>query len=228
MSDASGSWGCGAYWGQEWFQVECAGTSVESASIAVKELLPLVIAVPLWGSRWKGATVMCRCDNEAVVEVITTMTAHDKRIMQLLWCLFLLEARFDCHLLASHIPGIHNELADHLSRNRASVFQPRPRPLARSVGICRTWSSASMTGRPQLGGVSSRLFSGGSSIILLADLCCRYKKKFCLLHPIQTAPPIKGNPVYTVLLCVTLAKHWFGLFDNKDVLSGGLVFSAHQ
>jgi hypothetical protein len=32
---------------------------------------------------------------------------------------------FDCHLLASHTPGIHNELADHLSRNHASVFLQR-------------------------------------------------------------------------------------------------------
>ena len=84
-----------------------------------------MIAVALWGTRWKGATAMCRCDNEAVVVVITTRTAHDKRIMQLLRCLFFLEARFDCHLLASHIPGIHNELTDHLSRNRASVFLQR-------------------------------------------------------------------------------------------------------
>ena len=128
VSDASGAWGCGAYWAHEWFQLEWAGTPVATASIAVKELVPLVLAVALWGSQWKGDTVMCRCDNEAVVAVITTRTAHDKGLMQLLRCLFFLEARFDCHLLASHIPGIHNELADHLSRNRASVFLQRAPP----------------------------------------------------------------------------------------------------
>ena len=103
VSDASGAWGCGAYWAHEWFQLEWAGTPVATASIAVKELVPLVLAVALWGSQWKGDTVMCRCDNEAVVAVIITRTAHDKGLMQLLRCLFFLEARFDCHLLASHI-----------------------------------------------------------------------------------------------------------------------------
>ena len=112
----------------EWFQLEWAGTPVATASIAVKELVPLVLAVAPWGSQWKGDTVMCRCDNEAVVAVITTRTAHDKGLMQLLRCLFFLEARFDCHLQASHIPGIHNELADHLSHNRASVFLQRAPP----------------------------------------------------------------------------------------------------
>ena len=39
------------------------------------------------GSRWKGSTVLCRCDNEAGVAVIMARTAHDKQIRQLLLCL---------------------------------------------------------------------------------------------------------------------------------------------
>ena len=36
-SDASGSWGCGAVWGPDWFQVEWS--QWPEASIAAKELL---------------------------------------------------------------------------------------------------------------------------------------------------------------------------------------------
>ena len=67
----------------------------------------------------------CKTDNAAVVAVIATRTSWDK---QLLRCLFLLEAKYDCHLVASHIPGAHNELADHLSRNRSSLFLQQAHP----------------------------------------------------------------------------------------------------
>ena len=117
VSDASGSWGCGAYYAQEWFQLEWASSTLAGASIAVQELIPLVVAVALWGSDWRGDVVSCKTDNAAVVAVIATRTSRDKHIMQLLRCLFFLEAKDDCHLVASHIPGVHNELAAHLSRN---------------------------------------------------------------------------------------------------------------
>ena len=40
-SDASGTWGCGGYWGDKWFQVSWEDTE---CSPAVKELIPIVIA----------------------------------------------------------------------------------------------------------------------------------------------------------------------------------------
>ena len=62
-SDASGSWGCGAYWGNQWCQIpwgEWPGFA--SASIAAKELLPIIVATAIWGPWWKGSVVMCHCD----------------------------------------------------------------------------------------------------------------------------------------------------------------------
>ena len=37
------------------------------ASIAAKELLPIIVATAIW---WKGSAVICHCDNEAVVASI--------------------------------------------------------------------------------------------------------------------------------------------------------------
>ena len=108
VSDASGHWGCGAYYKQEWFQLPWSGSAVAHASILVKELIPLVAAVGVWGKRWTGSSVLCKCDNQSLVSVIMSRTSRDKPIMHLLRCLFFLEASFDCHLVASYIPGAVN------------------------------------------------------------------------------------------------------------------------
>ena len=57
-SDASGSWGCGAFWQQKWFQCSWH-TSWKTVDILAKELLPIVIAAAIWGKAWGGCTVLC-------------------------------------------------------------------------------------------------------------------------------------------------------------------------
>jgi hypothetical protein len=88
----------------------------------IKELVPLVVPVALWGKQWLGSTVMYRCDNKAVVTVIGSRTSRNEAVMHLLRCSFFLEANSDCHLLATHILGVHNDLADDLSRNCLASF----------------------------------------------------------------------------------------------------------
>ena len=122
-SDASGSWGCGAFWDSHWFQLAWNEASSRE-SIFVKELVPcIVVAAAVWGANWRGQTVLCRCDNQGVVAAISSRTSKVPAAMHLLRSLFLFEAQFDCQLVACHIPGCHNELlADDLSRNRLSSF----------------------------------------------------------------------------------------------------------
>ena len=60
-SGASGSWGCGALWGGEWFQqswVNIPQGKPSMDSIASMELLPIVIAAAVWGLKWAGCTVV--------------------------------------------------------------------------------------------------------------------------------------------------------------------------
>ena len=52
-SDASGSWWCGAFSGQSWFQLKWV-EQVQGHSITVKELIPIVIAAAVWGPIWRG------------------------------------------------------------------------------------------------------------------------------------------------------------------------------
>ena len=67
-SDASGSWGCGAWQGTNWFQLKWDEQSASRGIAPVKELLPIIVATVVWGHGWKGKQVCFQCDNSAYVE----------------------------------------------------------------------------------------------------------------------------------------------------------------
>ena len=52
-SDASGAWGCGAFWHSYWFQFQWSDSTREF-HITVKELLPIVFATAVWGQHWEN------------------------------------------------------------------------------------------------------------------------------------------------------------------------------
>ncbi len=120
-SDASGAWGCGAYCGPKWFQYRWPARARDN-HITFLELLAVLLACAVWGREWQGRRVLCWCDNEAAVHVLASRSCRDRTLMHLLRCLFFLEATFRFGLRAKHIPGVHNQLADDLSRNQASAF----------------------------------------------------------------------------------------------------------
>ena len=79
--------------------------------------------VRLWeGSQWCGKIVCCRCDNQAVVQVIASRYSRERDLMHLLRCLFFFEAHYDFSVVAEHVPGVDNVLADDLSRNRLDTY----------------------------------------------------------------------------------------------------------
>ena len=120
-SDASGSWGCGAYWSSQWLQWQwIPGSALDSASIAAKEFLPILLASIVWGEAWCGCTIRCNCDNEAVVHVINGRYARDPLLAHMLRCLFFICARQQFTLVAKHTPEKDNVAADAISRNNFS------------------------------------------------------------------------------------------------------------
>ncbi len=122
VSDASGSWGCGTYWGARWFQLPWAG-QMHQWHITAKELVPIVIAAALWGPEWRGQTVMAWCDNAAVVTIVTKGQSRDKEAMHLTRCLAFMLAEHEIILKASHIKAVENIRADALSRNEVDKFR---------------------------------------------------------------------------------------------------------
>ena len=138
-SDASGSWGCGAFWESQWFQLEWT-SEMRSLSITFMELLPILLAAAVWGSRWQSYKVICHCDNEAAVTVINKGSAKDPGLAQLLRCISFYAAYFHFTLHAQHVSGCHNQTADALSRNNLQLFfslcpqaRPTPEPIPQEV-----------------------------------------------------------------------------------------------
>ena len=121
-SDASGSWGCGAFTSLgKWFMFKWP-RSWASFHITVKELLPIVLAVALWGAEWKGMSICCQCDNAAVIAILRSGSYKNKLAMHLVRSLFFLAAKRGVVLAGVHIPGKENGPADALSRNKPDVF----------------------------------------------------------------------------------------------------------
>ena len=121
-SDASGSWGCGAFSSMgQWFQLRLP-ESWDGVHITIKELLPIVIGLEIWGGQWRGKTIRCWCDNAAVVAVLRSGRSKDERVMQLMRSLFFVMASHNIVIVGEHIPGVENGAADALSRNNAASF----------------------------------------------------------------------------------------------------------
>ena len=121
-SDASGKWGCGAFYTRQWFQFPWPAAWAE-VHITVKELLPIVMSCAMWGHQWKGETVMAYTDNAAVVSIVNSGKSTDKVAMHLVRCLFFIAARGEFTIKAAHVAGKLNVAADALSRNRLSAFR---------------------------------------------------------------------------------------------------------
>ena len=121
-TDASGSWGCGAFSGTQWFSLKW-NINAASLHITVKELLPITMAAALWGAKWRGQSVQVWCDNEAVVTILNQGTSKDLEVMHSIRCLAIITAKWEFYLFASHIKGQLNTAADALSRNNVPLFK---------------------------------------------------------------------------------------------------------
>ncbi len=91
-------------------------------SIALKELLPIVLACALWGGKWRNQRVNVHCDNLGVVALVNSGASRVPELMHLLRCLFFVRAHLQLDLLALHVPGVENVLADAISRNNLHVL----------------------------------------------------------------------------------------------------------
>ncbi len=101
-----------------------AGGESATYGITAKELLPIVVAVAVWGKAWQGKAMVVRCDNMAVVAIVNSGSSREAEAMHLRRCLAFLEAKWAIQLWAEHVKGVDNEVADALSRNRRDlVFQ---------------------------------------------------------------------------------------------------------
>ena len=126
QTDASGTWGCAAVLGSQWLQWQWPPEWYK-IEIMAKELVPIIFACIVWGPRLSKRHINFQCDNASLVIAINKGSSKDKFVMHLLRSLWFFVAHFDIYVTASHLPGLINITADHLSRgNVAQAFTVTP------------------------------------------------------------------------------------------------------
>ena len=122
VTDAAPSEGVGGYFRNEYFayQFNIDGNLKHSTWA---ELAGLIISCCLWGSQWTGHTVLWRTDCIAHTTGIHKLRSSAPELLGLHDCLEYLKFRFHFDIVATHIPGHANVLADNLSRG---IFETVP------------------------------------------------------------------------------------------------------
>ena len=150
QTDASGSWGCGAFYNGKWLQWQWPEDWYQ-LDIMTKELAPIVLACAVWGKELSSKAVQFQCDNAAVVAALKKGSAKDEFIMHLLRSMWFFTAFYNINIQAVHIPGSCNSRADQLSRNNMHMFFcPTLRPTSYPP-YCHShsWEQRPTTGHPK-------------------------------------------------------------------------------
>ena len=80
------------------------------------EILNIVVAFKIWGQAWQNKRVRIYCDNHAVVDALNSGRARDTILATCVRNIWLLAALYNVTLVTSHVQGVHNTVADLLSR----------------------------------------------------------------------------------------------------------------
>ena len=173
-SDASDSWGCGAYEGSKWFQFQWPPT-MEALHILIMEMIPAVMAAALWGQCWKGKSVRFRSDNAALwIQQGKLTDAHDA--LPHSHCgkiqIFVVSA--------AHIKGAHNDLVDALSRtNRPYFLSHHPQAQAAPTRVPQELVELIVTSQPDCTGQGcGQLFSISTSTNLPTHILQGHRSRY--------------------------------------------------
>ena len=121
QTDALDSWGCGALFNNQWFQLPWSA-EWSTVSIMAKELVPIVISCAIWGPTLTRKRTELQCDSMSLVTAINKGYAKNSTVMHLLCRLWFFTALFNIDIKATHKAGINNDAADMLSRNQTKRF----------------------------------------------------------------------------------------------------------
>ena len=162
-SDASGSWGCGAWHGHQWLQTPW-DSKAQALDISCKELIPIILASATWGHKWARHQVVCHCDNQVVVAALRSCSSRQPHLMHLLKCVAFAEASLNFNMSATYISSKSNHLADDSSTLTIphilhDIQHLHALPCIRAVPL----RLLSAPGRPRHGSPDRQHLSGGSA-----------------------------------------------------------------
>ena len=114
--------GMGAVWRNRVYATTIHNCGDLNLKIVHLEMLNIIIALKTWGVKWRHSAIDIFCDNLGVVQVVETGKTKDSFLALCVRNIWLLTASLDIQLNISHVPGIHNVIADTLSR----IYSDRP------------------------------------------------------------------------------------------------------
>ena len=90
--------------------------SWRNVNIAYTEMMNILVALIVWHNQWSGHKVLIKCDNQAVVSVLTTGKTRDSTLAKYARNIFLSLSACNVDIMVIHVPGKMNPVADLLSR----------------------------------------------------------------------------------------------------------------
>ena len=95
--------------------------SWQDVNIAYIEMINILVALKVCHVQWAGLKVSIKCDNQAVVSVLSTGKTRDKVTAKYARNVFLWLSAFNIYIQVVHIPGKMNPVDDFLSRWHKTV-----------------------------------------------------------------------------------------------------------
>jgi len=118
--------GCGCYFGGNWaycpWPVQWQGQPILS-DITFLEMVPVLLAIWLWGVFLRDRKIKFHIDNLGLVEVINKQSSKSKRLMFLVRTFVLLVMKYSVVFKAVHISSKSNYIADAISRKQFHRLQ---------------------------------------------------------------------------------------------------------
>jgi len=110
------------WFGGQWPANEEGSSDALLLSINHLELMTMLGALKRWGPRLRGRRLVVRMDNTVAVGALNKGTAHDPALAYLVREIYAEMVEHSFHVLAVHIPGFVNVLADAASRLKFDDF----------------------------------------------------------------------------------------------------------
>ena len=96
-------------------------------SIAIRELVPVFLAMVAWHMEFQNSTIVFHVDNQSVVNMLNSQTSPDPILLAMLRKIIVISMLHNIVFISQYIPGKMNIVSDHLSRlqvDKARQTQP--------------------------------------------------------------------------------------------------------
>ena len=118
--------GCGAFFAGKWTFLQWPNEWTNTAilrDITYLEIIPIALAIYLWGHMFANKKVVFFSDNEAVVYILNNKTSKSENVMSLLRFIVYATLRLNILVKSKHIISADNKIADYISRGQVKRFK---------------------------------------------------------------------------------------------------------